>query len=102
MGIYCNLFYLYDCPLTVSYANLSCRFGIRLNQSPPDITVKRKEKGPINFQAMVPQSTLTPEIVQSICREYKIISGTVIVLSSTYSVLWYASRISLITICVPV
>ena len=25
-------------------------FGIRLNQQPPDIMFKRKEKGPINFQ----------------------------------------------------
>ena len=49
-------------------------FGIRLNQQPPDILFKRKEKGPINFQAMVPQSILTYALVQSICREYKIMS----------------------------
>ena len=28
-------------------------FGIRLNQEPADIVFKKKEKGPINFQAMV-------------------------------------------------
>ena len=29
---------------------------------------RRKEKGPINFQAMVPQSTLTHELVAALCR----------------------------------
>jgi small GTP-binding protein len=53
-------------------------FGIRLNQSPPDIMYKRKEKGPINFQAMVPQSVLTQEIVHSICKEYRIMSADII------------------------
>ena len=77
-------------------------FGIRLNQQPPDILYKyvfietnilksklnklmvifscskrRKEKGPINFQAMVPQSILTPQIVNSILKEYKIMSADV-------------------------
>jgi small GTP-binding protein len=52
-------------------------FGIRLNQEPPDIIFKKKEKGPINFQAMVPQSVLTQELVARICREYKINSADV-------------------------
>lgn len=52
-------------------------FGIRLNQSPPDISFKRKDKGPINFQAMVPQTFLTQELVFAICREYKINSADV-------------------------
>ena len=38
---------------------------------------RRKDKGPINFQAMVPQSVLTKDIVFSICREYKITSADV-------------------------
>jgi small GTP-binding protein len=38
-------------------------FGIRLNESPPDILFKRKDKGPVNFQAMVPQSVLTQQMV---------------------------------------
>lgn len=53
-------------------------FGIRLNQSPPDIYYKRREKGPINFQAMVPQSTLTPTIVQAVMREFRIMSADII------------------------
>ena len=52
-------------------------FGIRLNQSPPDIIFKRKDRGPINFQAMVPQTYLTPELVHSICREYRIMSADI-------------------------
>jgi small GTP-binding protein len=52
-------------------------FGIRLNQSPPDIVFKKKERGPVNFQAMVPQSVLTQEIAMSICREYRITSADI-------------------------
>jgi len=52
-------------------------FGIRMNQTPPEIIFKRKDKGPINFQAMVPQTVLTKEIVFSICREYKITSADI-------------------------
>lgn len=52
-------------------------FGIRLNQSPPEIVFKRKDKGPINFQAMVPQSTLNQQLVQMICKEYRIMSADV-------------------------
>ncbi len=40
---------------------------------------RRKEKGPINFQAMVPQSVLTQDIVAMICREYRILSCDVFV-----------------------
>jgi small GTP-binding protein len=52
-------------------------FGIRINQSPPDIIFKRKDRGPINFQAMVPQSILTPALVLSICREFRIMSADI-------------------------
>ena len=60
-------------------------FGIRMNQSPPDITFKRSEKGPINFQAMVPQSVLTQELVQRICKEYVIIRGVIRGVSEGFS-----------------
>jgi len=52
-------------------------FGIRLNQSPPDIRFVRKDRGPINYQAMVTQSELTEELVITICREYRIMSADV-------------------------
>jgi ribosome-interacting GTPase 1 len=38
---------------------------------------RRKDKGPVNFQAMVPQSILSKEIVFAICREYKITSADI-------------------------
>ncbi|KAI6215943.1 hypothetical protein M3Y94_00444400 [Aphelenchoides besseyi] len=47
-------------------------FGIRLNKQPPDITFRRKEKGGLNFNALVPQSELDQETVKTILSEYKI------------------------------
>jgi len=53
-------------------------FGIRLNQRPPDIYFKRRDKGGLNFQALVPQSVLTKELVATILREYKLMHAEVI------------------------
>ena len=47
-------------------------FGIRLNKEPPNIYFKRKDKGGLNYQALVPQSTLDIETVKAILGEYKI------------------------------
>ncbi|CAH8449489.1 unnamed protein product [Schistosoma rodhaini] len=47
-------------------------FGIRLNKSPPNITLRRKEKGGLNIQALVPQSELDKEVIKAILSEYKI------------------------------
>jgi len=47
-------------------------FGIRLNKEPPNIVFRRKEKGGLNFQAMVPQSELDLDTVKTILNEYKI------------------------------
>ncbi|KAK2177814.1 hypothetical protein NP493_577g01037 [Ridgeia piscesae] len=47
-------------------------FGIRLNQSPPNITFKRKEKGGINLTSVVTQSELDMDTVRTILSEYKI------------------------------
>lgn len=52
-------------------------FGIRINQEPPDIKFERRDKGPVNFQAMVPQTVLTQALVSRICKEYKINSADV-------------------------
>ena len=38
---------------------------------------RRKDKGPINFQAMVPQSVLNHALVLSICKEYRIMSADI-------------------------
>jgi len=53
-------------------------FGIRLNKTPPNIYYKQKEKGGINFQAMVPQSELDGETVKKILVEYRIHNADVI------------------------
>jgi len=47
-------------------------FGIRLNKSPPNIVFKKKEKGGLNLQTMVPQSELDIDLVKTILSEYKI------------------------------
>jgi ribosome-interacting GTPase 1 len=47
-------------------------FGIRLNQTPPNIIFKRKEKGGLNLQTMCPQSELDVDLVKTILGEYKI------------------------------
>lgn len=47
-------------------------FGIRLNQEPPRIMFRKKEKGGINYQAFVQQTTLDSESVAAICKEYRI------------------------------
>lgn len=53
-------------------------FGIRLNKEPPAITFRRKEKGGIALQALVPQSELDLETVKSICGEYRIHNADVV------------------------
>eukprot|EP00294_Goniomonas_avonlea_P014035 CAMPEP_0114558752 /NCGR_PEP_ID=MMETSP0114-20121206/10553_1 /TAXON_ID=31324 /ORGANISM="Goniomonas sp, Strain m" /LENGTH=368 /DNA_ID=CAMNT_0001744171 /DNA_START=17 /DNA_END=1123 /DNA_ORIENTATION=+ len=47
-------------------------FGLRLNREPPNIYFKKKEKGGLNYHAMVAQSQLDHDIVKSVCGEYKI------------------------------
>ncbi|CAL8078776.1 unnamed protein product [Calicophoron daubneyi] len=46
-------------------------FGIRLNKEPPNICVRKKDKGGLNYQALVPQSELDRETVKAILAEYK-------------------------------
>jgi len=47
-------------------------FGIRLNKTPPNINFKKKEKGGINLQTLVPQSELDLDLVKTILSEYRI------------------------------
>jgi len=53
-------------------------FGIRMNKEPPNLTVKRKEKGGINLTQTVKQSTLDLDLVKSILGEYKICNADVV------------------------
>lgn len=46
-------------------------FGIRLNQEPPDIVFRRKDRGGLNYQEIVPQSHMSHETCVQILREYK-------------------------------
>lgn len=47
-------------------------FGLRLNKQPPNIAFRKKDKGGVNLNAMVPQSELDADTVKSILSEYKI------------------------------
>jgi ribosome-interacting GTPase 1 len=49
-------------------------FGIRLNKTPPEITIKRKDKGGINVvKSMGVELThMSNETVAAICKEYKL------------------------------
>merc|ERR1712142_812500 len=47
-------------------------FGIRLNKKPPNISLKRKEKGGINLSITCHQSILDNDMVKTILGEYRI------------------------------
>jgi small GTP-binding protein len=47
-------------------------YGIRLNKEPPNIYFKKKDKGGINLNTMVPQSSLDLDAVRTILAEYRI------------------------------
>ena len=51
--------------------------GIRLNKEPPAITVKKKDRGGLNFAATGRLTHLDQESVRSILQEYRIISADV-------------------------
>jgi len=53
-------------------------FGIRLNKQPPNIIFKKKDKGGINMQAMVPQSELDLDTVKTILNEYRIHNADIV------------------------
>jgi len=53
-------------------------FGIRLNKSPPNITIKKKDKGGLNYQTVVPQTHLNIETCRAILKEYRIANADVI------------------------
>lgn len=53
-------------------------YGIRLNKSPPDITIKKKDKGGIGITSTVSLTKLNEETVKSICHEYKLANVDVI------------------------
>ncbi|ODV83614.1 hypothetical protein CANARDRAFT_29842 [[Candida] arabinofermentans NRRL YB-2248] len=46
-------------------------FGIRLNQSPPDILIKRKERGGINITNTVPLTKIDHDQIKAVLQEYR-------------------------------
>lgn len=54
-------------------------FGIRLNKEPPGINLRRKDKGGISLQTLVPQSELDNDTVKAILSEYKIHNADILV-----------------------
>jgi ribosome-interacting GTPase 1 len=55
-------------------------FGIRLNQKPPQIIVKRKDKGGVSIvkRAGVEMNNMTEDVAKSIAHEYRISNADII------------------------
>jgi len=54
-------------------------FGIRLNQSRPDITVRKKDRGGITVTSTCSLTYLTEEAIKSVLAEYKLASVDVVI-----------------------
>jgi len=54
-------------------------FGIRLNQEPPQVTIKKKETGGLDFQWLVPQTHMDQDMATRILKEYRISCASVVV-----------------------
>ena len=53
-------------------------FCSRLNKDPPQISFKKKEKGGINLQTLVPQSELDLDMVKTVLNEYRVSNADVV------------------------
>ncbi len=53
--------------------------GIRLNQSPPDVTIQKKDRGGVNINSTVKQTYLDEETIAAIFREYGHINVDVVI-----------------------
>ena len=54
------------------------KFCFRLNKQPPQISFKKKEKGGINLQTLVPQSELDLDMVKTVLNEYRVSNADVV------------------------
>ena len=52
-------------------------FGIRLNKRPPNITVKKKDKGGIAITNTVPLTNIDHDEIKAVCSEYKLSNADV-------------------------
>jgi small GTP-binding protein len=53
--------------------------GIRLNQSPPDVTIQKKDRGGVNISSTVKQTHLDEETIAVIFREYGHINADIVI-----------------------
>ncbi|KAF0988762.1 hypothetical protein HZS_1237 [Henneguya salminicola] len=53
-------------------------FGIRLNKSPPNISLKKKDQGGINISKTCNQSILDEEVIKTVLSEYRIHNAEII------------------------
>ena len=53
--------------------------GIRLNQSPPDVYIKRKDRGGVNISSTVKQTNMDEEFIAAIFREYGYINADIVI-----------------------
>jgi ribosome-interacting GTPase 1 len=80
----CNMILIVlDCMKPVTHKRLIERelagFGIRLNQTPPDIVFRKKDKGGVNYQEAVPQTKgLNRDQCTRILKEFRITSADIV------------------------
>ncbi len=55
--------------------------GVRLNKEPPDINIKRKDRGGLEVASTVTLTEVDKETVKDILREYGYINGTIVIRS---------------------
>lgn len=61
-----------DCSIeTDDLSSLPKGFGIRLNKKPPNILIKKKDKGGIAISNTVPLTHLEPEEIKAVLAEYR-------------------------------
>lgn len=55
------------------------RGGIRLNQSPPHVSIKKKDRGGVTVNSTVKLSKVNEETIAAICREYGHINADIVI-----------------------
>jgi len=54
-------------------------FGIRINQTPPNVKITKKDNGGIDYQEMVPQTKgMNPDVCRVVCKEFKVSCAQII------------------------
>jgi len=54
-------------------------FGIRINQTSPNVKITKKDNGGIDYQEMVPQTKgMNPDVCRLVCKEFKVSCAQII------------------------